>query len=251
MTSPKLDLNAVHDQLNGFDAPSIVRWAAETFSQGLVMTSSFGAQAAVMLHLVTRVIPAIPVIFIDTGYHFPETYQFCQEMADRLSLNLKAYQSPLSPAWMEVKHGKLWELGDSEEEQAKNLVLYDQLRKVEPQRRALRELGAVACMAGNRKQQTDHRAGLRNVELVDGVFQIYPILNWATKDVHEYLKAHELPYHPLYFKGYKSIGDWHSTSPITGDEHERAGRFKGLKQECGLHLPTSPEEEGSRDGSGL
>lgn len=251
MTSPKLDLDAIHAQLDGSDATAIVRWASEQFADGLVMTSSFGVQAAVMLHLVTRVVPDIPVIFIDTGYHFPETYQFCQDLTDRLKLNLKVYQSPLSAAWMEVKHGKLWEKGETDEEKAKNLELYDQMRKVEPQRRALRELGAVACMAGNRRGQTEHRAALRHVEIVDGIYQVYPILMWEKPDVHRYLKANDLPYHPLFFKNYASIGDWHSTDPVVAGEHERAGRFKGLKQECGLHLPTTPEEEGSRDASGL
>ncbi len=246
-----LDLDGVHASLVGRPPAEIVRWAADRFGDGLVMTSSFGAQAAVMLHLVTRVAPRIPVIFIDTGYHFPETYAFCDELTRRLELNLKVYQSPISPAWMESRIGRLWEIGATDDERAANLVKYDQLRKVEPQRRALRELSATACMAGNRRQQTDHRAALRHVEIVDALPQVYPILTWSQKDVHGYLKEHGLPYHPLHDKGYKSIGDAHSTFPVGEGQHERAGRFMGLKQECGLHLPATVEEEKSREGSGL
>lgn len=246
-----LDLNAIHAQLDGKPAADIVRWAADHFGERLVMTSSFGAQAAVMLHLVTRVVPTIPIVFIDTGYHFRETYEFCDELTKRLELNIKVYQAHLSPAWMEARMGKLWEIGATDEERAQNLVKYDQIRKVEPQRRGLRELRAAACMAGNRRQQTDHRAKLRHVEIVDDLPQVYPILAWSQKDVHNYLKEHGLPYHPLYDKGYKSIGDSHSTFPIGEGQHERAGRFMGLKQECGLHLPGTAEEEKSRQGSGL
>src|SRR5690606_27431706 len=121
-----LDLAAVNAELEAADAARVVAWAGERFGEGLVMTTSFGAQAAVMLHLVTQVLPHIPVIFIDTGYHFPETYRFADALTDRLKLNLKVYQSPLSAGWMEARHGKLWE-GDVDA-----LNRYDQMRKVEP-----------------------------------------------------------------------------------------------------------------------
>lgn len=246
-----LDLSATHAALEGRSPGDIIRWAADAFADRLVMTSSFGAQAAVMLHLVTRVVPKVPVIFIDTGYHFRETYEFADELTQRLGLNLKVYQSPISPAWMESRMGKLWEVGATEEEREANLTRYNQLRKVEPQRRAMKELSAAACLAGNRRQQTDHRAKSRHVEIVDGLPQVYPILTWSTREVHGYLKEHGLPYHPLHDKGYTSIGDWHSTSAIGEGQHERAGRFMGLKQECGLHLPTTPAEDKSRASADL
>lgn len=244
-SKPQIDLESANRQLTGAAADQITRWATDTFAQGLVMTSSFGAQAAVMLHLATRVTPDIPVIFIDTGYLFPETYLFAESLAQRLKLNLQVYQSPLSPARHEALSGQLWEQGPD------GLDRYDQVRKVEPLQRALRELRAAAWLAGLRKDQTDHRAGLRTVEVQDGLYKIHPILNWTGKDVHEYLKKHDLPYHPLYEKGYKSIGDTHSTRPITDGMHERAGRFHGLKQECGIHLPTTAEENESRESSSL
>ena len=164
---------------------------------------------------------------------------------ERLNLNLKVYQSHLSPARHEALHGKQWEQGPE------GLAEYNQIRKVEPMHQALRELSASAWLAGLRGEQTEHRSGLRAVDLQDGLHKIHPILGWTTRDVHLYLTEHNLPYHPLYEKGYRSIGDTHSTIPVTADMHERAGRFHGLKQECGLHLPDSAEEDRSRQSSGL
>ena len=243
--STKLDLDRANQALEGADAVRVVEWAAETFGDGLVMSSSFGAQAAVMLHLVTRVVPDVPVVFIDTGFHFPETYKFADELTDRLKLNLKVYQSPISPAWMVARYGRLWE-GDKE-----SLDRYDRIRKVEPMDRALRELKATAWLAGLRRGQTDHRASLRQVEHQNNRYKVHPILTWDGKQVHEYLKTHDLPYHPLHDKGYASIGDWHSTRAIGETEHERDGRFRGLKQECGLHIPETLEENDSRTDSML
>ena len=240
--TPTLDPDAAHAQLADADAPAAVRWAGDTFGDGLVLTTSFGVQSAVMLHLVTRELPGVPVIFIDTGFHFQETYRFADELTGRLGLNLKVYAAAESPSWFVARHGRLWE---------NDLDRYDRLRKVEPMDRALSDLGATAILAGLRKQQTNHRAGLRKVELQGGRHKVSPILDWATKDVHGYLKEHGLPYHPLHDSGYASVGDWHSTLPVAAGQDERAGRFNGLKQECGLHLPSTPDEEHSRYSSGL
>ncbi len=242
---PSLDLDAVNAQLDGAEATDVIRWAHETFGDGLALTSSFGAQAALMLHLVTRIVPDLPVIFVDTGYLFSETYQFAEQLQQRLNLNLKVYQAEMSPARMEATHGRLWEQG------LEGLNRYDQIRKVEPMQRALRELGVTAWLAGVRGQQTEHRASLRTVEKSGDVYKIHPILRWSREDVEGYLAAHNLPHHPLVAKGYQSIGDMHSTRPVDAGEDERAGRFRGLKTECGLHLPQTVEEAQSRDGSGL
>jgi len=241
----RIDLEAANASLAEADALEVVRWAAETFGERTLLTSSFGAQSAVMLHLVTRVQPDVPVLWIDTGYLFPETYRFADELTQRLKLNLKVYQPAVSPARMEAMQGRLWEGGEDE------LNQYDQVRKVEPMQRAMDELNPAAWYAGLRGGQTDFRAGLRKVEFQSGVYKVLPILDWSTKQVHEYLTKHDLPYHPLYEQGYASIGDVHSSRPITDEEHERAGRFRGLKQECGIHLPASKEEAESRDSSGL
>ncbi|MEE9212009.1 MAG: phosphoadenylyl-sulfate reductase [Phycisphaeraceae bacterium] len=246
LTQSDLDLKAVNDRLADAEATEIIEWAVRRFGQGLVMTSSFGVQSAVMLHLVTRVVPDLPVIFVDTGFLFPETYQFAEKMTERLKLKLKVYQSPISPARMVALYGRLWE------QEKQGLDRYDQIRKVEPLRRALDDLGAAAWLSGLRHEQTELRATLPIVGEQDGRYKVLPILNWTNKDVHEYLERHDLPYNPLREKGYVSLGDWHSTRPLTAeDARERDTRFQGLKQECGLHLPATEEENLSRESSGL
>lgn len=242
--SATLNLETINADLKDQDAEAIVRWAGEAFGDGLAMTSSFGAQSAVMLHLVTQTIPGLPVILIDTGYLFPETYRFVESLRKRLDLNLKVYTPAMTAAMYEAVHGKTWEY-------AEGLDHYHRLFKVEPLQRALKELNITAWLAGLRADQTSHRASLRTVEKQDGLYKVHPILNWSGKDTHEYLAKHDLPYHPLVEKGYPSIGDTHSTRPITADMDERDGRFGGLRQECGIHLPATEEEAASRDASGL
>lgn len=223
----------------------IAEWAADTFGRGLVVSTSFGIQSAVMLHLATRVVPDIPVIWVDTGYLPAETYRFTEALRERLHLNLYVYQSPLSPARMEALHGRLWERGDLE-----SLNLYDRIRKVEPMQRALRELGATAWLSGLRAEQTEHRATLPVVGRQGERWKILPLLRWTSRNVHAYLKEHGLPVHPLFEQGYATVGDWHSSRPVGAeDPHERATRFRGLKQECGLHL--NDEEAASLDSSKL
>lgn len=243
-TSATLQLDSANSLLDGKSAPEIVRWAGETFGDGLAMTSSFGAQSAVMLHLVTRVVPDLPVILVDTGYLFPETYKLIQDFTERFNLNLKVYTARVTPARYEALHGKTWEY-------AEGLSHYHDVFKVEPLQRALEELNVTAWLAGLRADQTDHRASLRTVEQQNGLYKIHPILSWSRKDIGQYMSEHELPYHPLVEKGYASIGDTHSSRPIAEGEDERAGRFGGFAQECGIHMPQTEAENESLGSSGL
>jgi phosphoadenosine phosphosulfate reductase len=243
----RLNLHEVNQAVVQFSASELVDWGARTFGEGLVLSTSFGIQSAVMLHLVTAVIPNIAVVWIDTGYLPSETYTFAEELTQRLNLNLKVYQSPLSPARMEALYGRLWEQADVE-----SLNRYDQIRKVEPMQRALKELGARAWLSGLRRDQTRFRKTLDPVTFDRNLYKIHPILGWSSKDVYDYLIAHDLPYHPFFEKGYVTVGDWHSSRPLTAsDESERDTRFQGLKQECGLHLPQTPEEAQSLNSSSL
>ncbi len=209
-----------------------IEWAEATFGDGLVLSSSFGIQSAVMLHLATRVVPGIPVIFIDTGYLFPETYRFIDELTGRLKLNLNVYRSEQSPAWQETRYGKLWEQG------LEGLKQYNNLNKVEPMQRALKELKATAWLAGLRRQQSDSRKELNVYSTQDGRAKIHPISDWNNKQIHDYLKAHDLPYHPLWEQGYVSVGDVHTTRKWEEGMTEEETRFFGLKRECGLHEPS-------------
>ena len=134
----------------------------------------------------------------------------------------------------------------------KSLNRYDQLRKVEPMQRAMREQGATAWLAGLRAGQTNHRQSLEVVGQQMGLYKILPILHWHSRDIYNYLQSHGLPYHPMFDQGYVTVGDWHSSRPLTAsDDNERDTRFHGLKQECGLHLPQTPGEAESLDSSSL
>ncbi len=240
-------LETLFEQAEELTASDLVRESAKCFGDGLVMTTSFGAQSAVMLHMVTCVVPEIPVIWIDTGYLFPETYRFADELTNRLELNLHVFQSPVSPARMEALHGKLWQSDEPEV-----LDHYDQLRKVEPMHRAIRDFGVRGWLAGLRRDQTEFRRSLPRVQTQRDFHKIFPILNWSNRDLHAYLVEHDLPYHPLFDRGYVSIGDWHASEPLTSEHvSERDTRYRGIKQECGLHLELSDEADESLRSSRL
>jgi phosphoadenosine phosphosulfate reductase len=206
-----------------------IRWAVETYGDRLVMTTSFGIQAAVMLHLATRIAPKIPVIFIDTGYLFPETYKFAKDLTERLNLNLKKYVPAMTAAEQEALYGKQWEQG------IEGLKRYNLINKVEPMDRAVRELGATAWLAGLRRTQASTRENLKVVQQQNKITKVHPIIDWDNRTVHRYLTQHGLPYHPLWDQGYVSVGDWHSTTKLIDGMREEDTRFGGLKRECGLH----------------
>ena len=189
---PSLDDGA---QLEHAAAEARIEWAHATYGDRLVMTTSFGVQAAVMLHLVTRIVPRIPVVFIDTGYLFPETYRFADELTRRLDLNLQTYVPAMTAARQEALHGKLWEQG------LEGLERYNRINKVEPMDRAVRELGAKAWLAGLRRSQSGSRENLRVVQPQKRVVKVHPILDWDNRRVHRYLTEHGLPYHPLWEQG--------------------------------------------------
>lgn len=242
MTSPLLEefddarVAAWNADLAARTAAERLRWALEEFRGHAVLSTSFGAQAAVMLHLATRIDPRIPVVFIDTGYLFPETYRFADELADRLGLNLKVYTPLISAARQEALYGKLWEQG------VEGLEKYGRLNKVEPMNRALAELGARVWIAGLRREHASTRGELPVVKRQNRVLKIHPIVDWTDRQVGEYLASHGLPYHPLWEQGYVSIGDTHSTTRFAEGMRPEDTRFGGLKRECGLHEQSGEPE---------
>ena len=215
--------------LEQMTAQQRIKWALETLPGNHIVSSSFGAQSAVMLHLLTQQQPDIPVVLTDTGYLFPQTYEFIDQMVERLNLNLHVYRAPLSAAWQEARFGKLWEKG------LEGIEQYNKMNKVEPMQRALQDLEAGTWFAGLRRSQSDSREALPVIQRVKGQIKMYPIIDWTNKDLHFYLKEHNLPYHPLWDEGYVSIGDWHTTQSLQEGMSEQDTRFFGLKRECGLH----------------
>lgn len=221
-----LDLNRWLERKRAEDR---IEWALASGAENHAMSSSFGAQSAVSLHLLSQARPDIPVILIDTGYLFAETYQFIDQLVDRLKLNLKVYRPTLSRAWMEARHGRLWEQG------VDGIDRYNRLRKVEPMQRALGELGVRTWFAGLRRSQSVSRANAPVAELKQGRWKVHPIVDWSDRDVWAYLKQHDLPYHPLWEQGYVSIGDFHTTAPLQDGMRDEDTRFFGLRRECGIH----------------
>ena len=226
-SAPQSDLD-----LETASATERIRWAYQTYGDQLVLSTSFGVQSAVMLHLVTTQIPDIPVIFVDTGYLFPATYKFAAELSERLRLNLKTYIPQQTAAQQEALYGKLWE------KDLEGLERYNRINKVEPMNRAVKELGASAWLSGLRRTQSSSRGERGVVEAQNKVTKIYPIIDWNDRDIYTYLTENNLPYHQLWDQGYVSVGDWHSTKKLGEGMSEEETRFGGLKRECGLHEVT-------------
>lgn len=228
-TNPWFDLDAMNRELEEASAEKRVAWTLESFPNRVVLTSSFGAQSAVCLHMAVAQQANIPVILIDTGYLFPETYRFIDELSERLTLNLQIFRAPHGPAWQEARYGKLWEQG------LEGIERYNRINKVEPMQRALKELGATAWISGLRRQQAKSRQHLDVLLWRNGRCKVHPLIDWTDRDVYHYLSRYDLPYHPLWEQGYVSIGDVHTTRRLVDGMTPEETRFFGLKRECGLH----------------
>jgi len=225
-------VEAITPCLERLPAEERVQWALDYLPARPILTSSFGAQSVVMLHMVTAIMPDIPVVMIDTGYLFPETYAYVDELTERLSLNLQVFRARMSPAWQEARYGRLWEQG------VEGIERYNRINKVEPMARALEELGAGAWFSGLRRSQSVSR---RHIGIIQphagGVLKVHPLADWSNRDIHSYTRAYDLPRHPLQERGYVSIGDRHTSRPLDPLDEEEATRFFGLVRECGLHQP--------------
>ena len=226
---PEPWLNQWNELLEKQSPMERVEWAMENLPGHFVLSSSFGIQSAVMLHMMTQIDADIPVLVTDTGHLFPETYRFIDELTERFNLNLQVYSAKESASWQLAKYGKAWEQGSDA------LKQYNRINKVEPLERGLSELNAGTWFSGVRRQQTEHRKGLSVVSILRGRFKVHPIIDWSNRDVHQYLTKHGLPYHPLWDQGYVSVGDVHSTRPLTLGMDESDTRFAGMQRECGLH----------------
>ncbi|MDX1570743.1 MAG: phosphoadenylyl-sulfate reductase, partial [Xanthomonadales bacterium] len=162
------DLICANHRLAALDAAERVRWGLTHLPGPHVLTSSFGAQAAVMLHLVTREQPDIPVVLVDTGYLFPETYRFVDALTDRLKLNLHVCRPAHSAAWLEARHGRLWEAG------REGLEHYNRISKVEPLQRTFEDLGVATWFAGLRREQSSSRRDLAHLTTRSGRYKLLP-----------------------------------------------------------------------------
>ena len=199
--------------------------------------SSFGAESAALLHLVTQAAPGTPVLFLDTGKHFDETLAYRDLLVDRFGLDLVSLTPDPAEIAARDETGLRWS--------------YDpdgccELRKAEPLARAL--AGFDASFTGRKGFQSATRTGLPRFEIDttdgEGRLKINPLANWSPQDIAAYFTAHDLPPHPLVYQGYPSIGCAPCTSKVRPGEDPRAGRWRGWeKVECGIHVPDKPGEE--------
>lgn len=223
-----LNIPHLNDQFEQATPPEILRWSWQTFGPDVAASSAFQPQSLPLLHLIAQTCPELPVIFLDTGFHFPETLAFRDEIAARLGLNLVILRPAIEPSELAAQHGAGLYRRDPD------LCCY--INKVEPMRRAM--TGRRAWISGVRREQTAHRRQLSILEpQPDGLLKIHPLLTWTGQDIWQYMDDHQLPTHPLFSQGYMSIGCAPCTRPIFSGEDERAGRWAGRqKTECGLHM---------------
>jgi phosphoadenosine phosphosulfate reductase len=199
------------------------------FAGNVALVSSFGTESAILLHMVARIDPALPVIFLDTGKLFPETLAYRDELVKRLGLTDVRVIKP-SGAQLAAydPDGRLWQ---------KDTDLCCAIRKTNPLDEAL--TGFEAWITGRKRSQSETRANLMPVETgADGRITINPLAYWDEAQIEAYFEAHDLPRHPLQAQGYASIGCAACTArPLPGQD-KRSGRWAGqAKTECGIHMP--------------
>lgn len=233
----KAHLKFLNSTLNNLSPIDILRWAKLTLPN-LYQTTAFGVTGLVTLDMLSKLqaetpsAPSIDAIFLDTLYHFDETLQLVEKTRARYpNVNLHVYkpEGVNTAAEFEAKHGKeLWKT---------NADLYDWVAKVEPAQRAYSDLSVAAVLTGRRRSQGAKRESLEIIEVDEaGLVKINPLASWSFAQVQAYIREHDVPYNELLDRGYKSVGDWHSTEPVGEGEDERSGRWKGqAKTECGIH----------------
>tara|TARA_Y100001968_G_scaffold244226_1_gene228216 strand:- start:70 stop:840 length:771 start_codon:yes stop_codon:yes gene_type:complete len=229
-------MKSIHEtskDLEKLPAQDQLKWAAEQFDEGFAVTTSFGIQSAVLLHMTIKLKSnqRPKVIWIDTGYLPKETYNYADLLTELFKFDLVVAQSSLSPARMEALHGRLWETGIKED-----LDKYHQIRKIEPLEKAFSNLNVRCWASGVRKDQTKNRESMSSIDFIRERLTLRPLLNWTKKDIYYYMEKNKLPQHPLFEKGYSTVGDWHSSHAENINTQGRSTRFGGLSEECGIHL---------------
>ncbi len=219
------------------EAPVLLRaMIQQEFSGRIAVVSSFGAESAVLLHLVAEIDPATPVLFLNTGKLFGETLRYRDRLQDVLGLmDVRAIGPHPADRAARDPVGDLW---------SKNPDACCNFRKTVPLSRAME--GFDAWITGRKRFQTDSRAGMDAVEMVGPRYRINPLADWSSAELDRYMQEHHLPPHPLVRDGYLSIGCMSCTSRVKDGEDARSGRWRGQdKTECGIHL------DAFTDGGGI
>jgi len=225
-------INKYNQELIDMKPQEMLTWGYKKFENQFAITTSFGIQSSVLLNMVSKLClqRKIKIFWIDTGYLPPETYQYAEKLMEDLSLEVEVLQSKLSSARMEAIYGKLWETN-----KVSDLDKYHELRKIKPLENGLEKHNIYCWASGVRAGQTENRNKMRFVDIIRKRLSLRPLLNWTNKDIFYYMKENNLPDHPLFSKGYSTVGDWHSSTPDSIQTKGRNTRFGGIKQECGIH----------------
>lgn len=225
-----LKLFNINCYLESLEVQNRIIWAKKYLPKIAILSSSFGMQSSVSLHLMTSYYPDIAIVLIDTGYLFPETYLFIDRLKKQMQLNLHVFRPDMSAAWQEARYGKLWEQGIG------GIKKYNFINKVKPMHRALKKLKVSTWFAGLRRFQSHSRRKLPILTIQNGVFKFLPIVDWNNQQIYQYIKQHALTLHPLSDQGYVSVGDVHTSNKWEPGMQEEETRFFGLQRECGLHV---------------
>lgn len=221
------EIAALSAQFETKTAQEIIQWAVDEFAPQIAMSASFQTQSMPLVRMVTRVMPGIKIFFLDTGYHFWDTLIFREHIQREWNLNV-----------VDLYRDVRWDIFARQNTrtlpiQDPNLCCY--IHKVQPMQKALSRV--KAWISGIRRDQTPERAQAQILELQDdGLLKVNPLLNWTKRDIQTYMADHHLPVHPLYERGYRSIGCAPCTIAVGLNDDDRAGRWAGRgKTECGLH----------------
>lgn len=234
------EIAALNARFEDASAQEILRFAVrEGFAGEIAMVSSFGADSAVLLHLLSQVDPSAPVVTVDTGKLFPDTLRYRDALVEHLGLSNVQSQKPAKEDLSDVDPaGMLW-MSDTD--------ACCHVRKVLPLEVAL--TGYRAWISGRKRFQSATRSSLSVFELDGDRIKVNPLAGWTAADILAYAKEHDLPPHPLVAQGYPSIGCLPCTSKVKPGEDPRAGRWRGQdKTECGIHIASHGREV---DGSGI
>jgi len=231
------DVESKNRSLEEAPPEEVLRWAIEFFGAQLCMSTSFQLGGMVLLDMLSKLqreLPKperVPVLFIDTGFHFPETLEFAKQVRERYDLNFITLEPVIEREVFKQIYG-------DDQLYFRNPTECCRINKVEPMERAL--AGYVAQVAALRRDTSPDRANIPILEKrTDGVFKLYPLARMTRDELKKYLMTHDVPKHPLHDRGYKSIGCFPEccTQPVGEHAPERAGRWTGTgKSECGLHL---------------
>lgn len=232
---PNFDLDELNQRYDTAHPKEVLAWCVENIPTGLVQTSAFNVDDLVITDILYRDLkPAtpVPVIFLDTLYHFPQTLELVKKAIEVYNLDLKTYKMPDvdSREAFVAKYGEaLWDT---------DIQQFHHVTKIEPLQRGLADLNTVAWITGRRRDQAVTRAEMPIFE-IDGVgrLKVNPIASWTRKETWPYVHEHKVIYNPLHDQGYPSIGDEPITTKVAEGEDERAGRWRGTgKTECGIHI---------------